>query len=377
MKKILYQSSSVSYWISTLFIIVILLVSTTQYKQTQAYSENPAEIFINEIHFQNIGDDLGEAIELAGPADSNLFGWSIVLYDGFDGKAYHTRFFSSISFPDQSNGMGTIEVLFSLPLDDGSPDGIALVSGSTVVQFLSYKGQFTATDGPAVGMTSTDIMVKEDETTPVGSSLQLTGTGRIYQDFTWAASAPETFGNLNTGQTISVAATDAAPYVLSTSPETGDYSVNQAIPIVITFSEPVFVMEATFNITCNNPLRAVAFMISQNASGDVVTLDHTELFNLNESCTVVIYGSRIRDRDINDPPNSLSQNYTFAFAITPIATPVTYTPTPTSTHTPSATVGTSTPTSTHTPSATVGTSTPTTTRVPGTRISIYLPMVRR
>ncbi len=36
----------------------------------------------------------------------------------------------------------------------------------------------------------------------MGNSLQLTGTGTAYEDFTWAAEAPNTFGAANTGQTF-------------------------------------------------------------------------------------------------------------------------------------------------------------------------------
>lgn len=36
-------------------------------------------IFINEIHYDNDGGDTGEAIEIAGPAGSDLTGWSLVL----------------------------------------------------------------------------------------------------------------------------------------------------------------------------------------------------------------------------------------------------------------------------------------------------------
>ena len=51
-----------------------------------------------------------------------------------------------------------------------TPDGIALVNASSVVvQFLSYGGTFTAVNGPANGMLSTDIGVSENGSgTPVG-----------------------------------------------------------------------------------------------------------------------------------------------------------------------------------------------------------------
>lgn len=62
-------------------------------------------------------------------------------------------------------------------IQNGSPDGIALVNGTTVVQFLSYEGTFAAVDGPASDMTSVDIGVSEPGSTPIGFSLQLRGTG--------------------------------------------------------------------------------------------------------------------------------------------------------------------------------------------------------
>ena len=47
-------------------------------------------------------------------------------------------------------------------MQNGAPDGLALVPGTTVVEFLSYEGAMTATNGPAVGLTSTDIGVSEN-----------------------------------------------------------------------------------------------------------------------------------------------------------------------------------------------------------------------
>ena len=86
-------------------------------------------------------------------------------------------------------------------LQNGSPDGVALVDASSaVIQFLSYEGAFAATDGPASGLTSVDIGVSEDGTGAVGDSLQLAGTGTSYEDFSWSAEAPNTFGAFNTGQ---------------------------------------------------------------------------------------------------------------------------------------------------------------------------------
>ena len=159
-------------------------------------------VFINEIHYDNTGADTGEAIEVAGPAGTDLTGWSIVLYNGNGGAQYGTIALSGI-IPDQSSGFGTL-FWEHAGIQNGSPDGLALVDDTaTVVEFLSYEGSFVAVGGPADGLTSTDIGVAEPSDTPVGHSLQLAGTGTMGGDFTWTTAQPNTFGSINTGQSFS------------------------------------------------------------------------------------------------------------------------------------------------------------------------------
>jgi predicted extracellular nuclease len=162
-----------------------------------------ATAFINELHYDNASTDTGEAIEVAGSAGLDLAGWELVLYNGSSSQrnVYATIALSGV-IPDQDNGYGTLAFARS-GIQNGAPDGIALVNNGTVEQFLSYEGSFTAVNGPAVGMTSIDIGVSESSSTPVGHSLQLTGTGSSSSDFTWADAQPDTFGAPNTGQAFS------------------------------------------------------------------------------------------------------------------------------------------------------------------------------
>ncbi len=171
-------------------------------------------VFINEIHYDNTGTDAGEAIEIAGPAGTNLTGWSIVLYNGTGGASYDTDLLSG-TIPNQGGGFGTVVINYpSNGIQNGSPDGIALVNASNVVvQFLSYEGSFVATNGPANGMTSTDIGVSENGSEPLGQSLRLSGTGQMYEDFTWNAPAASSFGAINTGQTFTNVVTCTTPVV--------------------------------------------------------------------------------------------------------------------------------------------------------------------
>ena len=161
------------------------------------------EIWINEFHYDNSGStDIGEFIEIAGPAGLDLSVFTLELYNGVTGTNYSTISLTGI-IPNQSNGIGTISISFpSNGIQNGPNDGIAIVKAGIVIQFLSYEGILTATVGPANGITSTDIGVFENGSDAPGLSLQLTGTGNKYGDFIWNAPAAESPGTLNVGQII-------------------------------------------------------------------------------------------------------------------------------------------------------------------------------
>ena len=158
-------------------------------------------VFINEIHYDNVGGDTGEVIEVAGAAGQDLSDWSIILYNGSDGSSYNTIALGG-TIPNQENGFGTL--FFEVTGIQNGPDAMALVdSEDQVIQFLSYEGSFAAKDGTTLGLMSTDIGVAEDSGTSVGCSLQLFGSGREYEDFSWTAQPiSNTCGQVNTGQTF-------------------------------------------------------------------------------------------------------------------------------------------------------------------------------
>ncbi len=161
-------------------------------------------VFINEIHYDDAGGDSGEGVEVAGPAGTDLTGWTIIPYNGSNGASYTPIGTLSGTIPDLGGGYGVIWVPIT-GLQNGAPDAVALVdAGNTVVQFLSYEGSFTATNGAANGQTSTDIGVSEPGNVE-GQSLQLTGTGTTYTHFTWASQATATPGAFNNGQTFGAA----------------------------------------------------------------------------------------------------------------------------------------------------------------------------
>jgi DNA/RNA endonuclease G (NUC1) len=172
------------------------IVVTAQGKSdTAAFHVDPPiqlpETRFSEIHYDNSSDDVSEQIEIEGPAQTNLSDWSVVLYDGTKTTAYDSRALTSVTIPATCGARGVVVVPFP-QIQNGSPDGFALVHAGEVVQFLSYEGAFTATDGPAAGKTSIDIGVAEPSTSSAISSLQLDATSGK-----WVGPTRRSFGRCN------------------------------------------------------------------------------------------------------------------------------------------------------------------------------------
>ena len=179
---------------------VMVLVGVTLPAALFGDAPSSTSVFINEIHYDNIGADVGEAVEVAGPAGTDLSGWSLVLYNGSGGAPYATTVLNGV-IPDLLGGYGVLAFYYPANgIQNGAPDGLALVGpGNVVAQFLSYEGSFTAVGGPADGLTSVDILVSEN-LSPIGLTLQLAGTGGAYGDFSWSPPAAGSLGLPNPGQ---------------------------------------------------------------------------------------------------------------------------------------------------------------------------------
>src|SRR4051812_6556459 len=119
---------------------------------------------ISEFHYDNVGVDSAERVEISGPVGTNLSGWKLVLYNGAatSGAPYTTTTLTQV-IPATCGGRGVVVISYpSNGIQNGDPDGMALVRpNGNVVEFLSYGGTFVGASGPAEGMLSTDIGVKE------------------------------------------------------------------------------------------------------------------------------------------------------------------------------------------------------------------------
>lgn len=162
------------------------------------------EPWINEFHYDNASTDSNEFIEVAGPAGITLTNYQIVLYNSSSlalGAMYSTTNLSG-TITNQMNGFGALAFFYPRDgLQNGPNDGMALVkNGTQVVHFVSYEGVVVAGDGPAAGMTSTDVGVSENGNGPWNYSIQMRGTGAVGTAFTWAGPTNNSPGSINASQ---------------------------------------------------------------------------------------------------------------------------------------------------------------------------------
>jgi len=148
--------------------------------------------FISEFHYDNAGTDVNEAIEVTIPANCGCpGGLELVLYNGASGALGLVYDTDAVPFSVSAVEQYITVNYPPLGIQNGPPDGIALVCDGAVLEFLSYEGTFTAMEGPANGMTSTDILVRESNITTLPTeSLQLTDAG-------WQSPTASSFGSLN------------------------------------------------------------------------------------------------------------------------------------------------------------------------------------
>jgi DNA/RNA endonuclease G (NUC1) len=144
---------------------------------------------LTEIHYDNSGDDFGEALEIEGPAGTDVTGWRVLLYNGSNGRVYDTRVLTG-AFGNSCSDRGVMVIEYTTGALQNGPDAVALVNAAgDVVEFLSYEGVFVAADGPAAGMTPRDIGVSQ-----TGAAFN-TSLQRSLSD-TWS-SAQDNFGVCN------------------------------------------------------------------------------------------------------------------------------------------------------------------------------------
>ncbi|CAN6251488.1 unnamed protein product [Urochloa humidicola] len=161
--------------------------------------------WVNEFHYENIGKDENEFVELAVHTSLDAKDLMLALYNGANGRMYRSlNLADREAFTITEGTSGYLLYTVRTPLQNGPADGIALIycrdtRKAEVLEFLSYEGSLRAQDGPAMGVVSIDIMFKETDGSSNQDSLGLTGSK--IGEFAWRKIAGNaTPGKLNAGQ---------------------------------------------------------------------------------------------------------------------------------------------------------------------------------
>uniref|UniRef100_UPI003F7E7C5E endonuclease n=1 Tax=Xanthomonas sp. 0924 TaxID=2835534 RepID=UPI003F7E7C5E len=281
-----------------------------------------AAVFINELHYDDAGasGDSGEGVEVVATAGESLSGYLIYLYNGSTPGAatvYANTAVPAGSLVSCGSQVRVATVGYaSNGVQNGPNDGVALVDpNGQLVQFLSYEGAITASGGPAAGITSQNLPVSESNSSAVGSSLQLTGTGSSAANFSWAGSSAQTFGACNRGQSFNGSGgggeTGAAPTITSTTPAQGATGFPAAGDLSVGFSEAVTLSSGAFALSCAS---SGTVALSYPTSGTRFSLSTNTALVGGERCTLAITASAIRDASGLSPAANQSIAFTVATA---------------------------------------------------------------
>ncbi len=188
-----------------------------QYIVTSIIAESPVPLdgretaaFLNEIfgyggkNFKSSSVVSSPFLEIALQSTvTDLENYLITIYNGADGTINKTITLDEFSLGSTENGYNIY--IYELAAGDlPEPNGGIAISytGSVIeYQFISYGGQFYATEGDAAYMYSEDIgPLVENE------AFYLSGNGYQYSGFKWGTSTDISPGNLNNGQTFTTSA---------------------------------------------------------------------------------------------------------------------------------------------------------------------------
>ena len=159
-------------------------------------------LWVNEFHYDNVGTDSNEFIEVMGVAGTDLEGYSLALYSGGQSGYYGNIRLRGIIPNQNDSGFGVI-AFDAEGLQNGSPDGFGLVSpDDECLEFIAYEGDMTADGGgPCNNVSGQDIGVFEQNVS-ADFSLQRSGSGRQAEDFVWVGPRLSSRGEINEDQTI-------------------------------------------------------------------------------------------------------------------------------------------------------------------------------
>jgi predicted extracellular nuclease len=274
-----------------------------------------AALVINEIDYDQISDDTAEFLEIRNNDSStvDLSSYSIQMINGSNGTQYQLFTLPAVNlapgdyFVLCGNAANTPNCDLDVTPDtnliqNGSPDAVALLFGTTIVDTVSYEGNTVAPYTEGTGTSASD----SNTIANIGISRFPDGvdTNQNNADFSLRCITP---GEANSSST-SECVVDIAPNVSSTNPANNETDVPNINNIDINFSEAVTVTGDWFNISCANSGTHTATV---SGGPQNYTLDPDVDFALSELCSVTIFAANVADQD--GTPNNMAADYSFSF----------------------------------------------------------------
>lgn len=197
---------------------------------------------------------------------------------------------------DQTNGAGWFN----------GDDAVVLRKGTTIIDVIGQIGFDPGTEW-GTGLTSTaDNTLRRKDTICAGDP---NGTDAFDPSIEWEGFATDTFGGLGS-HTANCSVADAAPEVTSSYPTDGATGIPINANLSVTFSEPVNLTDPWFTLSCS-----VSGSHTGATSGGPTTfsLNPTSDFVGGESCTFTVIAANVSDQDNNDPPDTMTIDFTVGF----------------------------------------------------------------
>ena len=158
--------------------------------------------WINEIHYDNVGTDCLEFVEVVviNPENYYLGDLALYMYNGYNGCCYCLDTIDEFQLGTRIDQY-QFYVWYQRGIQNDT-EGMQLVFRDTTLDILAYEGSFVGATPPGIGLVFPDIHVCEDGSGCETNSIYLTGNPG--SEWTYGVATP---GELNVGQIFSESST--------------------------------------------------------------------------------------------------------------------------------------------------------------------------
>ena len=285
-------------------------------------------LLINEI--DAVADEAAEFIELydGGAGQTSLDGLTLVLYRGDEASVYLAIDLSDYHTDNRGYFVaGAVATPADLRLANGTlrdgPDAAAL--------YAAPRSRFPV-GGPVVLDDLLDAVVyaPDGQTAPALMALLLPDQSPVDEAQRGAAGShaaqrvPNGGGQPRATAAFAIAPptpdeenrgwADAAPTVVTLEPLDGAVNVAVTTRIEVTFSEPVLLGSEPLEINCD---QSGLHLYGLSGSGDTYRFYPNQPLARGESCMIKLFGQRVHDVDLDDPPDGLTNNVIWSFTTAP------------------------------------------------------------